>query len=195
MSNPGVSSPPHIASISIAAARFPQEDVYPFNLEVLQKTPAITLSSPVSFFVGENGSGKSTLLKAVARRCGIYIWSGIQRTRYAPNPYEEQLSRYLEVEWRDGRVPGSFFAAEMFRSFSQLVDDWASSDPGLLEYFGNRSLLSQSHGQGHLAFFRSRFALRGSTSSTSRKTPCRPAANWSSSAFSVRRCRPGTASS
>jgi predicted ATPase len=41
------------------------------------------------------------------------------------------------------------------------VDEWASSDPGLLEYFGSRSLLGQSHGQGHMAFFRSRFSLRG----------------------------------
>ncbi|MBN1837955.1 MAG: AAA family ATPase [Spirochaetales bacterium] len=152
---------PHLASISIAADSFPRSDVYPFCLEVLRKTPQITLSAPVSFFVGENGSGKSTLLKAVAQRCGIYIWRGIDRTRYAPNPYEEQLFKYLQVTWRDGYVPGSFFASEMFRNFSQLLDDWASSDPGLLQYFGSHSLMSQSHGQGHMAFFRSRFARRG----------------------------------
>jgi predicted ATPase len=115
----------------------------------------------VCFFVGENGSGKSTLLKALAKRCDIYIWRGIERTRYAPNPYEEQLFKYLQLRWRDGKVPGSFFASEMFRNFSQLLDEWASSDPGLLEYFGNRSLMAQSHGQGHIAFFESRFALRG----------------------------------
>jgi len=155
------SGAPHLSRISIHGGSFPRRDVYPFNLEVLQNTSSLELMSPVCFFVGENGSGKSTLLKALARRCDIYIWSGIERTRYAPNPYEEQLFKYLELRWRDGRVPGSFFASEMFRNFSQLLDEWASSDPGVLGYFGNRSLMAQSHGQGHIAFFEHRFALRG----------------------------------
>jgi predicted ATPase len=155
------SEAPHLSRISILGRSFPRRDVYPFSLEVLQRTPSVELRSPVCFFVGENGSGKSTLLKALAKRCDIYIWRGIERTRYAPNPYEEQLFKYLQLRWRDGKVPGSFFASEMFRNFSQLLDEWASSDPGLLEYFGNRSLMAQSHGQGHIAFFESRFALRG----------------------------------
>ena len=34
-------------------------------------------------------------------------------------------------------------------------------DPGLLEYYGGQSLLSQSHGQSLMAFFESRFKIKG----------------------------------
>ena len=34
-------------------------------------------------------------------------------------------------------------------------------DPGLLEYFGGKSLISQSHGQSLMAFFKSRLKIKG----------------------------------
>ncbi len=34
-------------------------------------------------------------------------------------------------------------------------------DPGLIEYLGGRSLMSQSHGQSLMAFFTSRFKIKG----------------------------------
>lgn len=151
----------HIKRVTLLSEKFPRRDVYPFNLETLSSTKHLELQSPITFFVGENGSGKSTLLKAIALRCRIHIWKGIERARFAHNPYEEQLYRFLNVEWRNGMVPGSFFASEIFRNFAQILDEWAVSDPGVLEYFGDGSLLTQSHGQSHMAFFRSRFKLEG----------------------------------
>lgn len=121
----------------------------------------IRFRSPVTFFVGENGTGKSTLLEAIARKCGIHIWEGMERTRYEKNPYEKALHYATSVAWTDGAVPGSFFASQIFRNFAQLLDEWAALDPGLLDYFGGKSLISQSHGQSLLAFFRSRYRLRG----------------------------------
>jgi predicted ATPase len=115
----------------------------------------------VTFFAGENGSGKSTLLKAIANRANIHIWKGFQRSRYVKNKYEEQLYRYITLKWIDGIVPGAFFAAEIFKNFSQLLDEWASTDPGVLKYFGSKSLLVQSHGQSHMSFFEHRFSLKG----------------------------------
>ncbi|MFH0920240.1 MAG: AAA family ATPase, partial [Fibrobacterota bacterium] len=41
------------------------------------------------------------------------------------------------------------------------LDEWAAADPGLLEYFGGTSLVSMSHGQSILAFFRARFKVKG----------------------------------
>jgi predicted ATPase len=58
----------HLKEIRLKSDQFPTKDHYPFNLDVLCKTPKIKFSSPVTFFVGENGSGKSTLLEALARR-------------------------------------------------------------------------------------------------------------------------------
>jgi predicted ATPase len=128
---------------------------------VLQKTRSITFSSPVTFFVGENGSGKTTLLEALARRCHIHIWSGIERTRSVINPYEETFFLYMEVEWRDGIVPGSFFSSQIFRNFAQLVDEWEADNPGQIDYFGGKSLIAQSHGQSIMSFFKSRYKIKG----------------------------------
>ena len=151
----------HIAKLTLLSDDYPSKQHYPFNLPLLHQTEGIEFSSAVTFFVGENGTGKSTLLEALARKCGIHIWQPMERTRFRYNPYENQLFRFITVEWTDGIVPGSFFASQVFRHFSQLLDEWAHSDPGLLEYFGGQSLMAQSHGQSLMSFFASRFKIKG----------------------------------
>ena len=151
----------HLERLVFHHERFPTRDAYPFNLEIFHSTKTLEFSTPVTFFVGENGSGKSTLLRAIARRCGIHIWEGLERARLSNNPFEEELHNYIEVCWSGAPVPGSFFAAELFRGFSQSVDEWAINDPEVLQTYGGKSLLVQSHGQSHLAFFTNRFRLEG----------------------------------
>lgn len=151
----------HLESVTCRIDLFPDASIYPFNLRCFSTPRAISLDAPAVMFVGENGSGKSTVLEAIARRAHIHIWRGFRRARHQKRPYEEQLYRFLTLKWRNGTVPGAFFASELFKDFSQLIDEWAESDPGLLEYFGRESLLKLSHGQGHMAFFRNRFFRRG----------------------------------
>ncbi len=151
----------HIIKVTIASETFPVTDHYPFNLEFLHHTGEITFTTPVTFFVGENGTGKSTLLEAISRACGVHIWEGEQRLRLHGNPYERLLHTRLQVEWVNGRVPGSYFASEIFKHFSQLLDEWAVADPGTLGFYGGESLMEQSHGQSHMAFFRHRYMIRG----------------------------------
>jgi len=151
----------HLREIKLKSDQFPTKDQYPFNLDVLRKTPKIEFSSPVTFFVGENGSGKSTLLEALARRCEIYIWRGEERTRAVINHFEEWLFLYLDAIWTDGIVPGSFFSSQIFRNFAQLVDVWEADNPGQIDYFGGKSLLTQSHGQSIMSFFKSRYKIKG----------------------------------
>ena len=151
----------HLRGIKLLSDRYPTNNHYPFNIDVLQRTQDIHFSSPITFFVGENGSGKSTLLEALARRCQIYIWRGIERTRSVVNPYEETLFQYLEAEWADGRVPGSYFSSQIFHNFAQLVDEWEADDPGQIDYFGGKSLLTQSHGQSLISFFKARYKIKG----------------------------------
>jgi predicted ATPase len=151
----------HLKKAVIESDRFPADDVYPFNLPVLKGTGALEFPTPVTVFTGENGSGKSTLLSALCRRCNVYIWEGSSRERVESNPYEKLLDRALSIEWTNGSVPGSYFSPELFRHFSQLVDEWASASPEVLEYFGGRSFVTQSHGQSCMAYFRSRFKVKG----------------------------------
>ncbi len=151
----------HLKKVTLYPERFPTNRYYPFNLEVFRKTREIAFKTPVTFFIGENGTGKSTLLRALSHRCGIHIWHGVTRTRYEKNPYEDKLYRVLEVEWADGAVPGSFFASEHFQDFAQLLDEWANETPDILQYFGGKSLMTQSHGQSILTYFRSRYEREG----------------------------------
>ena len=147
--------------VTIHSSRFPNRDTYPFNLKVLQETCRLGFSKPITFFVGENGSGKSTLLTAITRKCGIHIWRGRDGRRVDDNPYEDEFYRFIDISWVNGPVPGSFFASQMFQNFSKVLDEWAAADPGLLDYFGGQSLMTQSHGQSILSFFESRFRVRG----------------------------------
>jgi predicted ATPase len=151
----------HLNKVILHPENFPTLEKYPFNLEVLQKTPAILFTHPVTFLEGENGTGKSTLLKAICRRCGIHIWQDTERTRYNYNQYEDELYKYLDVEWSDGSVPGSLFSSQIFQDFARFLDEWAKADPGILEYFGGSSLMTQSHGQSLISFFASRYKVKG----------------------------------
>ncbi len=141
--------------------KFPDIYVYPFNLEVLQKTVEIPFVHPVTFLVGENGTGKSTLLKAICRKCDIHIWQDTERSRYQYNHYEEELYKYIGVEWTAGPVPGSYFASQIFQDFARFLDEWAKADPGILEYFGGGSLMTKSHGQSLISFFEARYKIKG----------------------------------
>ncbi|MFZ0240870.1 MAG: AAA family ATPase [Desulfobacterales bacterium] len=151
----------HLKQVDIVQARFPTRQHYPFNLAVLIKSRTLCFETPVTFFAGENGTGKSTLLKALAVRSGVNIWQGERRVRPAVNPYEELLFRSLDVKWTDEQVPGTYFDAQVFRNFASILDDWAANDPGVLAYFGGKSLLRQSHGQSLMSFFHSRFQVKG----------------------------------
>ena len=154
----------HLKKIGIQSERFPNRECYPFNLEIFQKTESLVLTRPVTFFIGENGTGKSTLLKAVAMKCGIHIWrdeEGYQRRVFYQNRFAEDLYRYLAVDWLNGAVPGSYFDSEIFRYLAECIDAWAKPSPKLFEYFGGDSLISRSHGQRHIQYFKSTYQRKG----------------------------------
>lgn len=111
--------------------------------------------------MGENGTGKSTLLRAIAQKCGIPIWKDVERRTFLYNKFAESLYKYLEVEWVGEKMLGSFFGSEIFQNFAEILDEWATADPGILKYFGGESLVTKSHGQCNLAYFKSRFRYKG----------------------------------
>ena len=151
----------HISSITLHPEQFPDSTVYPFNLPAFRSTRRIDFKSNVTFFAGENGSGKSTLLRAVCRKCGIHIWAEECWSRANYNPYEDSLFQHLDIGWAAGPKPGAFFSAETYEHMTKMIDLWASMDPKLLDYFGGKSLLEQSHGESFMSFFTSRYTIEG----------------------------------
>lgn len=151
----------HLNKVTILPEKFPTRECYPFNLPIFQETRSIVFNTPVTFFIGENGTGKSTLLKAVAIKCNIPIWKEVDRPRFQLNIHAEEFYRYIDIEWADGIVPGSYFASEIFRTFAQALDEWARTDPDIFKHFGGESLITKSHGQYHMAYFKSRYKIKG----------------------------------
>lgn len=148
--------------IAFETDRYPAPDEYPFNLPVFRATEPVVLDNPITVFVGENGSGKSTLLRAIADKARIHIWDSraVGRERVRHSPWERALHRFTAFEW-DDTPSGAYFGADAFAEFTSMLDNWASSDPGLLEYFGGSSLMTRSHGEGHLAWFDSQLQRPG----------------------------------
>ena len=151
----------HIQKINIQQEKYPTHDYYPFNLEIFQQTKSINLKSPITFFIGENGTGKSTLLKAIANKTYIHIWDAPPIRRVKPNPYEQLMHYAIKIDWTNGRVPGSYFGSQIFNRFTYLLEEWAEADPGLIDYFGGHSLMTLSHGQSLVAYFKNRYKVKG----------------------------------
>lgn len=151
----------YLKQMTIHLEKFPVLDCYPFNLELFQNTHQVRFETPITFFCGENGTGKSTLLKALAIRCGIHIWQNDTGLRYTPNPYEEDFYKAVTAQWEDGPVPGSFFGAQIFSHFAKNLEEWAVNDAEMLNYFGGKSLITQSHGQSLMSYFQSRYSIKG----------------------------------
>lgn len=151
----------HLKGVTFHSLKYPTKDYYPFNLPLFRETQQLMLDVPVTLFVGENGTGKSTLLEALAAACKIHIWHNTQRIGPDCNPYEDKFHQYISVRWVDGCVPGSFFGSKGFQYFAERLDEWAAADRGQLNYFGGKSLTTQSHGQSLMSFFRSRYRIKG----------------------------------
>jgi predicted ATPase len=150
----------YLKNIVIHPEKYPDIENYPFSLRIFQNTRELEFDRPVTFFIGENGTGKSTLLKAICQKCNIYIWEE-ESIHYSSNPYENDFYKYLNVNWVDSSVPGSFFGSHIFNDFARFLDNWARATPAILDYFGGSSLLTQSHGESFLSFFKSIYKVRG----------------------------------
>ena len=121
----------------------------------------MTFNNDITLFIGENGTGKSTLLKALANRCGVHIWQNEFNLRVKKNPHEENLYQHLSVQWQNGPVPGSYFGSQIFSHFAKNLEEWAFNDPAMLQYYGGKSLITQSHGQSLMSYFRARYKIKG----------------------------------
>ena len=125
---------------------------YPFTIPAFSRGIDLTMTSPVTFFVGENGSGKSTLLEALAEGCGFNPEGGSRDHHREITAGQSPLLHALRLTWRPKVTKGFFLRAESFYNFATYIE--GVSDMGA---YGGKSLHAQSHGESFLALFAHRF--------------------------------------
>lgn len=109
---------PFLKSFSVETDR---KMPFPFNIPGVRYAKDISLTSPVTIFVGDNGSGKSTLLEALALKLNLPLIGGHIRL---VDGFEAAglLQPYLQLEWKRQTSKGFFFRAEDFSDFVNAVE-------------------------------------------------------------------------
>lgn len=143
---------PFLTHVSLKPDRI-QPGVHPFTLPWIGEQLDLTLTTPLTFLVGENGTGKSTLLEAIARACGFGSQGGNRDQSFAEGADGHTLGRALRLGWRQKVSGGFFLRAETFFNFASYLESVGST---FLAY-GGKSLHHQSHGEAFLALFQHRF--------------------------------------
>lgn len=107
----------------------PEGNEFPFNLDLVRNLPSISLTSPITFLVGENGAGKSTLLEAIAYASGV---PSVGEYSLEEDPLMEsarKLGKYLSLRYAERSRSGFFVRAEDFLGFvKQLLRNLAELD-------------------------------------------------------------------
>jgi len=149
---PVVPGSPFLTAIALREDRV-ERGMYPFDIPILKDGLALTLSTPVTFLVGENGSGKSTLLEGLAWSLGFGSQGGNRDHRFEADDDGHLLGRALRLSWRQRTTTGFFLRAETFFNFSTYLESVGSS----FSTYGGESFHSKSHGEAFLALFEHRF--------------------------------------
>src|SRR5215475_2437898 len=97
---------PFLTGVGLRADRI-EPGRYPFDIPILRDL-SLTLTTPVTFFVGENGSGKSTLLEALAWAVGFGAQGGNRDHQFADGAEGHALGRALALSWRQRTTEGFF---------------------------------------------------------------------------------------
>ena len=63
-----------IKKIILEKDKIENQDIYPFNIDVVKNFEELDIDCPVTFFVGENGIGKSTFIEAIAVALGLLFY-------------------------------------------------------------------------------------------------------------------------
>lgn len=142
-----------------------KEESYIRDLPVVNNLSSLTLSSNVTFFVGENGSGKSTLLEAIAVNSGFNAEGGTRNFCFSSRETHSDLYKYLTIV-KGVRRPtdGFFLRAESFYNVAteiEMLDSESSRASHVIDSYGGTSLHKMSHGESFITLMTNRFSGNG----------------------------------
>lgn len=135
-------------------------DVWPFTVPAIRALAeaGITLTSPVTFLVGENGSGKSTIIEAIAEVFRIDVRGGHGGRQWASSLEPGVLSSHIQLlppMARRKRIKSFFLRAETAKGVLEFMSD--QRVPG----YGDRHNADVSHGESFLQVLEGRFNTMG----------------------------------
>lgn len=152
-----MSSPRYIRDVTLTLPV--SEESYLSQIPAVQHlmtNKSLSLTSPVTFFVGENGTGKSTLLEAIAVAYGFNAEGGTKNFQFSTNNSHSELYKHLSLLKAAYAKDGFFLRAESFYNVASYVDEVNAVDS-----YGGTSLHRQSHGESFLALVQNRFSGNG----------------------------------
>lgn len=145
--------------IDVSLHRSFEKDIYPFNLPVIKNLTTLTFNPKVTFIVGENGSGKSTLLEALALGVGFNAEGGSKHFNFETKSTHSDLYKFLKItKGIDLPKDGYFLRAETFYNVATEIMNLGGS---IGNYYGNRPLHEQSHGESFISLIENRFKGSG----------------------------------
>ncbi len=151
-----------IMSISLKNTNRIDTTKYPFSVPSIKHLITLDFSSNVTFIIGENGSGKSTLIEALAISQGFNPEGGSRNFNFHTNNSHSELYKYLKVVRSTRKLENGFFLrAESFYNLATNIDELEQNKPGILNYYGKRSLHKQSHGESFFSLMQNRFQDNG----------------------------------
>lgn len=133
-------------------------------VEYLKKNKKISLSSNITFFVGENGIGKSTLLEAIAVAYGFNPEGGTKNFDFSTEQTHSELWEHLILSRGKYAKDGFFLRAESLYNVATNIDDMDKQPAAcahIIDAYGGVSLHKQSHGESFLAIVQNRLRGRG----------------------------------
>lgn len=156
-------------------------DSFPFSLPFISSISDRAIEKEILFFVGENGSGKSTFLESIAVASKRINIGGTDLERDGTLASIKPLADSIRLGWNRRSLKGFFLRAEDFFGFVRRNQNLVEEFDGLIDRFSDddrvrgymeankrainskygRDLNDFSHGEGFLAFFKSRIVPGG----------------------------------
>ena len=139
---------------------------YPFNLSSIKNLKKLQFHRNVTYLVGENGMGKSTLLEAIAISSGFNPEGGTRNFNFSTRDSHSELYRSFRISRGYPALRDGFFLrAESFFNLATEIEQ-RDADPDaiggkIMDYYGNKSLHEQSHGESFWSLFTNRFFGNG----------------------------------
>ncbi|WP_285011072.1 AAA family ATPase [Pedobacter faecalis] len=141
------------------AAKDDLPEGYPFNIPVIENFKELRLHPKVTYLIGDNGMGKSTLLEAIAVGLGFNAEGGTKNFNFSTQATHSDLHNYLKFT-KGAHQPkdGFFLRGESFYNVASEIDRIGD---GIHQWYGDKSLHEQSHGESFWALFMNRFGGNG----------------------------------